>query len=256
MEDRKLFEKVIEFLDQKKSSATSAGRLMLDIGEFFLGSPYVFGTLERREVEHLVINLREFDCFTFVENAIALAKLIEAGEKSFEAFRGMLRRLRYRQGRLQGYSSRLHYFSDWIYDNQKKGILKNVTPELGGEPFIKPLNFMTSHSDLYPPLKHQGIFREMKTVERRISRRPLFFIPKGKLRLIEDRIHDGDLIAITTDLQGLDVKHVGLAVKLKNRIHFLHASSKEGKVVLSKETLYRYLMGSRVHSGIMVIRVR
>ncbi len=95
----------------------------------------------------------------------------------------------------------------------------------------------------------------MKTVERRISRRPLFFIPKRKLRPLEGRIRDGDFIAITTDLQGLDVKHVGLAVKLKNRIHFLHASSKEGKVVLSKETLYSYLMGGGTRSGIMVARM-
>ncbi len=255
MEDRKFFDTVIEFLDYKKSSATSAGRLMLDIGEFFLESPYVSGTLERREVEHLVINLREFDCFTFVENAVALAKLMESGERSFEAFRRMLRHIRYRQGRLQGYSSRLHYFSDWIYDNQKKGILKDVTSELGGKPLTKPLNFMTSHSDFYPPLKRPGILREMKPLERRISRRSFFFIPKRRLRTVENRIHDGDLIAITTDLQGLDIKHVGLAVKLKNRIHFLHASSKERKVVLSKETLYRYLIGSRARSGITVARV-
>jgi hypothetical protein len=48
---------------------------------------------------------------------------------------------------------------------------------------------------------------------------------------------------------------VGLAARVKNRIHLLHASRIKGKVVLSKETLYRYLMESRARSEIMVARV-
>ncbi len=156
---------------------------------------------------------------------------------------------------MQGYSSRLHYFSDWIHDNQKKGIVRDVTAEIGGRPFRKTINFMTTHPDLYPPLKDAANLRRMKSVERTISRRSLYFIPKKIVRTLEDRIHDGDLIAITTNTEGLDVQHVGLAVRVKNRIHLLHASSAERKVVLSKQTLYRYLMQSRARSGIMVARV-
>jgi hypothetical protein len=72
---------------------------------------------------------------------------------------------------------------------------------------------------------------------------------------LEEQIRDGDLIAMTTNTEGLDVQHVGFAVRVKNRIHLLHASSKEGKVVLSKKTLYRHLMQSKVRSGIMVARI-
>jgi len=228
---------------------------MLEIGEFFLGKPYVSGTLETKKSEHLIVNLREFDCVTFVENVIALVKLVKSGEKSFDAFRRLLHKIRYRQGRLQGYSSRLHYFSDWIYDNQKKGIVRDVTAEIGGRPFRKEINFMTAHPDLYPPLKNGSNLRRMKSVERTISRRTLFFIPKKGLRRLEDRIRDGDLIAITANREGLDVQHVGLAARVKKRIHLLHASNTEGKVVLSKKTLYRYVMGSTARSGIMVGRV-
>ena len=117
------------------------------------------------------------------------------------------------------------------------------------------MTFMTAHPDLYPPLRDIVNLRGMKSVERTISRRFECFIPKKTLRRLEDRIREGDLIAITTNREGLDVQHVGLAARVNNRIHLLHASSVEGKVVLSPKTLYRYLMESRTRSGVMVARV-
>jgi hypothetical protein len=155
---------------------------------------------------------------------------------------------------LQGYPSRLHYFSDWIHDNHKKGIVRDITIKIGGKSYRKPLTFMTTHPELYPPLNEATHLRRMKSVERNISKRPLSFISKKTLRCLEGQIRDGDLIAITTNAEGLDVQHVGLAVRVKNRVHLLHASSQEGKVVLSKKTLYRHLMQSKVCSGMMVAR--
>lgn len=134
-------------------------------------------------------------------------------------------------------------------------MIRDVTEEMGGRPLRKALTFMTTHSELYPPLKDRVVLRRMKSIERTISRRPLFFIQKNSLRRMEDRVCDGDLIAITTNREGLDVQHVGFAVRVKNRIHLLHASSAEGKVVLSQKTLYRYLMQSRARTGIMVARI-
>ena len=254
-EDQRIFKEVIRFLEEKKISGQFPGKLVLEVGKFFLGAPYMTGTLETRRPERLVINLRKFDCVTFVENVVALARLVKCRERSFKAFRKSLRQIRYRQGRLQGYPSRLHYFSDWIHDNEKKGIVRDVTTEIGGRPLRKAMNFMTANSDLYPPLTSGANLRTMKSIERTISRRSLFFIPKKALRRLEDRIEDGDLIAITTKTEGLDIQHVGLAARVKNRIHLLHASSVEGKVVFFKKTLYRYLMQSRARSGIMVARV-
>jgi hypothetical protein len=254
-QDRRIFKELIMLLDKKKSLAESPEQLVLEIGRFFVGSPYVASPLETKKAEHVVVNLREHDCVTFVENVVALAWLIRSREKSFQAFRRLLQKIRYRQGRLEGYSSRLHYFSDWIHDNQKKGIVRDITVEIGGRPLRKAMTFMTTNPNLYPPLKNVANLRRMKSVERTISRRSLFFIPKKALRRLEDRICNGDLIAITTNTEGLDVQHVGLAARVRNRIHLLHASSIEGKVVVSKPTLYRYLMQSRVRSGIMVARI-
>jgi hypothetical protein len=286
-QDRRIFRKLIKYLDKKKTSGKIPGQLMLEIGKFFLGAPYVAGALEMKGAERLVVNLREFDCVTFVENVVALVCLTKPRwspterrvalikgpcgatsrprdqgcsilfprRRSFEAFRRILQKIRYRNGQLQGYSSRLHYFSDWIHDNQRKGIVRDVTAEIGGRPLRKTMTFMTTHLDLYPPLKKATNLRRIKSVERMVSRRLLFFIPKKALRRLEDRVCDGDLIAITTDQEGLDVQHMGLAARVKNRIHLLHASSIEGKVVLSQKTLYRYLMQSRARSGIMVARI-
>lgn len=254
-QDRRIFEGLTRFLDQKKTSTKHYDEIVLDIGRFFLGAPYGAGTLETKGVERLVVNLKEFDCFTFVENVVALAWQVESKEKSFPAFKKLLQRIRYRRGQLKGYSSRLHYFSDWIHDNQKKGILRDVTAKIGGRPLRKTVNFLTTNSNRYPPLKNAAELHRLKSIERRISKRSLFFIPKKALRFSEDRIHGGDLVAITTNIEGLDVQHVGLAARVKERLHMIHASSTEGKVVLSKRTLYRYLMQSKARSGILVARV-
>jgi hypothetical protein len=254
-QDRKIFKKLTRYLSRQKSSPISPGRLILEIGRFFLGAPYAAGTLDTKKPEQLVVNLREYDCVTFVENVVALVWHLKSRQKSFKAFQSLLKRIRYRKGWLKSYPSRLHYFSDWIYDNHKKGIVRDVTAEIGGRSLRKTITFMTAHPELYPPLNNSTNLWIMKSVEKRVSKRSLFFIPKKTFRRLENRISDGDVIAITTNTEGLDVQHVGLAVRVKNRIHLLHASSQEGKVVLSKRTLYRHLMQSKVRSGIIVARV-
>jgi hypothetical protein len=240
---------------KKNAQAEPPDQLILDMGKFFLGTPYAAGTLKTRDSERLIVNLREFDCVTFVESVIALARLVKSRRTSFETFRRTLLKIRYRHGRLQGYPSRLHYFTDWIHDNQKKAIVTDITAEIGGTPLRKTVNFMTRNPGLYLPLRDMENLRRMKAVERRISRRSLFIIPTKFVRRQEDRMQDGDVIAILTKAEGLDAHHVGFAVRMKGRVHLLHASSLEGKVVLSRQTLYRYLMRNKVRSGIMVARV-
>ncbi len=254
-QDRAIFEGVVRLLDKDQSSLSDPDQIILKVGNFFLGTPYRAGTLETKTIERLVVNLREYDCVTFVENVIALARLIRSRQKSFKAFRKFLQEIRYRPGGPRSYCSRLHYFSDWIHVNQKKGILQDVTAEIGGRPFRKTLNFMTTHPDLYPPLKHPFNFRRIKSLEEGISKRYLFSIPKRAVRRCEGQIRDGDLIGITTDRDGLDVQHVGFAVRLKDRIHLLHASRVAGQVILSKNTLYQHLMQGKTRSGITVVRV-
>ncbi len=253
--DIRIFRSLMKTLSGPEILQMSPGGLALEISKFFIGFPYVSGTLETRGAERLVINLRAFDCFTLVENAVALSGLVRSGDRSFPRFGERLRMLRYRGGRLRGYSSRLHYFSEWIYDNARKGFIRDVTAGIGGKPLRKTINFMTENPGAYPALGNPACARRMKAVERVISRRPLFVLPKARLKRVEDRIEEGDVIAIATDTEGLDIRHCGLAARVRGRIHLLHASSALGKVVLSRETLYGYVMGSRRRSGIVVARI-
>ncbi len=254
-QDRRIFNELIRRCDRGLISVEPPDQLVIGIGKFFLGTPYLAGSLETNSIEKLTVNLRGYDCVTFVENVVALTQLMRSGQKSFNSFRKFLQTIRYRGGRLQGFPSRLHYFSDWIYDGQKKGILKDITAEVGGRPFRKIIHFMTAHRDLYASLKDPVNFRTMKSLEKEISKRSLYFVPKKAVRFCETQFRDGDLIAIVTNKEGLDVEHVGIAVKVKNRMHLLHASSVLGKVVLSENTLYRFMMQSKTRSGVILARL-
>jgi hypothetical protein len=220
-----------------------------------MGIPYAPYILETAEPEKLVINLREMDCVTFVENALVLAMLIKNGKLTFDDYAFLLQTVRYRKGAVSEYVSRLHYFSDWIFDNQRKGLLANVTRSLGGRTLSKKLHFMTTYREQYPALGSEDIFRKIRAVEKNISRRLLYYIPKSRLPHIEKKIIDGDLIAITTNIEGLDIAHVGFAICLKGKVHLLNASKVKGKVTISDEPLQCYLASHKTYSGIMVARI-
>ena len=253
-EDRKICESLLRTAHHRSEAAKSVNELMIEAGKYFLGTPYASNVLEREGPEKLVINLRQMDCFTLVENVLALARLIKSGKSDFGDYADALAVIRYRQGRLEGYPSRLHYFSDWIFDNQRKGIVKDMTKATGGQPYLKKIDFMTRYADRYPALQDRNIYRQMAAVERRMRRRVIYYIPKQSVRNMESRIADGDLIAVTAAEEGLDVTHVGLAIHAKKKLHLLHASSAARKVVISKETLDRYLAGNKSRTGIMVAR--
>ncbi|MGA2331824.1 MAG: N-acetylmuramoyl-L-alanine amidase-like domain-containing protein [Syntrophales bacterium] len=253
-EDHAIYDDIVCAFRNGGERTRARGELMLAVGKYFLGFPYASHTLEREGRETLVINLREFDCFTFVENVVALSGLISEGKPHFRSYAAQLKKIRYRNGILKGYSSRLHYFSDWLYDNERKGIVADITGRSGGKPFRKNFNFMTRHREEYPALSMEKSYREMIAVEKRLSRRLLHHLPKTPLGKSRDAVENGDLIAVTTDIEGLDVIHVGLAVRLRSRIHLLHASEVEKRVVISDLTLHQYLSRRKIMTGIVIGR--
>jgi hypothetical protein len=252
--DRKIVESHLKRAGERGWSERPSGELVVEVGGLFLGTPYAAGTLDRKRPEELIVNLRAFDCVTFVENAIVLAGLIRTGKTDFGDYAAALEKIRYRGGRRNGYPSRLHYFSDWLYDNGRRGIVREITRELGGTPFRKGLHALTDRRQEIPPLRDAAAFRRMRRVEAACSRRTLHQIPKSGLRDFR-RIENGDIVAIATDTDGIDVSHAGIAVRGTRGLHLLHASSVSGEVVLSSETLYRYLISCRSRTGILVGRV-
>ncbi len=247
-----LQEKFDKFLKDKH---ILMGELVYRIGTDFIGTPYIANTLDKTKEENLVVNLRELDCTTFVENCIAIARTIKSGEATFDRFVKELENLRYRNGKLNGYTSRLHYIAEWMIDNGAKGIVKDVSGPVGGGPYKLNLNFMSTHPDSYPQLLGQPkLIEEINQIEIRVSAKPFFYIPKEKIASCEKQILDGDVVAFVTKIPGMDVSHVGLLFKREGRVFLLHAPLSGGKVLTTKVPLAEYLKDSKSTTGIFVIR--
>jgi hypothetical protein len=232
----------------------SFGDLVIEIGRCFLHAPYKVRTLETGGKEKLVVNFTQFDCFTFLETVLALAKCTSKGKISQREFRKELQFIRYRRGIIAGYSSRLHYFTDWLRDNEQKKIVGDISKRLGGEPRRKKVNYMTTHRTSYPALKSKNEFNKMLIVEKNISRRNFYAIGKDKVDQQKGKIKNGDIVAFVTDEEGLDVAHVGFAYWQGRNLHLLHTSSREGGVVISKKTLVAYLKQNKKFTSIIVTR--
>jgi hypothetical protein len=240
----------------------NAAETAVQTASTLLGKPYVYHTLEGNQTEQLVVNLREFDCTTFIETTLALALADQELPTKYSpsqlepAFRRYLTRIRYRNGTIDGYASRLHYLSDWLRDNERKGILQDVTREIGGIPVQKDVYYMTAAVHKYPPLADPAVYKQMAQVQTDISQQPFYFIPKKNFKALESKFREGDIIMLTAARPGLDMRHVGYATWRNGRLHLLHASSDHKKVVLTHQPLSEYLMANKRLSGVRVARIK
>lgn len=229
----------------------------------FLGVPYVAHTLELNDKEQLVVNTRELDCTTLVETVTALTLCAQQGKKTWNDYLTTLKTLRYRQGKLDGYTSRLHYFSDWIRDKQSMKIIKEI--QSPNPPFTAVqrvnVNYMSTHPTAYKALKAQPeLVPVIRQQEQSLNTVKARYIPKSALRrstkALRQAVHDGDIIAITCNKKGLDIAHLGFAVWKKDGLHLLNASMIHKKVVEEPMTFYQYLQKHPSHTGIRVLRIK
>jgi len=232
----------------------------LYFARLFLNRPYVAHTLEVNDKEQLVVNTRQLDCTTLVENVVALTRCARGGKTSFDAFRKNLLKLRYRQGRLTDYTSRLHYFSDWINDKTTMGIVKEVQQPatvFTAEQTLS-INYMSTHAKAYKALAAQPqLVPIIARQEHDLTGRKYRYIPKNEVidsPALRKAIHNGDIIAITCSKPGLDIAHLGFAVWRKDGLHLLNASQIHKKVVEEPMTLGNYLKKHTTHTGIRVVR--
>lgn len=242
----------------KSLSQKTINEVVVEIGKSFLETEYVAHTLEKEGNEQLVINLTGLDCTTFLENTLTLSRCIKKNKTSFEDYQNELTFVRYRDGKIDKYPSRLHYFSDWIYNNQQKGIIKDITEEIGGKPIKFKLNFMSENPRYYKQLKENPEFIAIiRKQEEEVNSRQYYFIPEKEIEKFEDNIQTGDLIALTTPEKGLDIGHVGIAIKMANgRIHFLHAPLVGSKVQITETPLSDYVIKNKKRNGLIVLRVQ
>lgn len=241
----------------KADLKSDADRIMF-FARSMIGIPYCGGTLDVNENESLVVRTDSVDCTTYVETVLAmfLASKIEHG--GYDDFKKALTKIRYRDGVIKGYSSRLHYFSDWVADNEKKGILYDVTSRSNHSQRQFSINYMTKHPLLYRHLNGDSLsVSEMLRIEEKWRNYDMPYIPKDYLKTYNNiDISNGDILALTTNIDGLDVLHLGFAIWVDGNIHLLHASSLYGRVVIDRMSLYEYMKDREKHTGVRVIRVK
>ncbi len=262
-EDKQVFKSYLSYIGPYVGSSSGVHegaslKLLLEkTALFFQATPYVAHTLEVTDDERLVVNLRELDCVTFLETVIALTNTVRSGKHDFDAFTRQLERVRYRNGNRDGYSSRLHYISDWLYDHEQNGLLQNISCELGGTREGKKIYFMTSHRDAYRQLKNNDtLLEEMRVVEESMGVRGGFcYLPKDKVQAVAANIPHMAILAFTTRVEGLDTSHVGFTFWRDDSLTFIHASSSRGEVVVDQKSLADYCAAQPSCTGIIVARV-
>ncbi|MCL6099959.1 MAG: DUF1460 domain-containing protein [Bacteroidetes bacterium] len=241
---------------EKKLFKLPINGVIIAIAKSFIGTDYTPNTLEKGDKENLVIHLTGLDCYTFLESSFVLSRCIKEEKTSFQDYENELTKIRYRNGKIDEYPSRLHYFSDWIYDMNKRDIGKDITKEIGGVPYKKKIDFMSTHVDSYRQLKDNPKFvDEIAAMEKQISSRKYYYVPQEKIESVEKKIESGDIIGITTNIDGLDIAHTGIAIRMDDgRIHLLHAPNVGYKVQITEKPLADYIKGNKKQTGIMVLQ--
>ena len=261
-EDWAVFESTVRWALDARLDTLSIGEVMAEIGRSFVGTPYVPRTLEVEGPERLIINFQGLDCVTFVENVFTLARFVKSdmvGQLADRAgiegeYERGLRALRYRNNRIDGYPSRLHYFSDWIGDNELKRLLLDITQELGGIEDLSPIYFMSTHADAYRQLSDPANVEAIRVTEARLTASGRYVIPQSEIAAVAHRILNGDIIAVTSTVDGLDVAHTGLALWVDGTLRLLHAPLVGDAVQISAVSLAERIQRIDGQNGIIVAR--
>ena len=233
-QDVQLFNTVMNEANNASLPDSAIGSIVIHVGKQMLNTPYVGGIPDKPETETLVVDLSRLDCVTYLESVVAFSMTIKKSNTQFEDFCRDLKFIRYRDGVMNGYASRLHYFTEWIYNNEQKGILEDITADIGGKPFVKIIHLMTTNRKNYPHLNDCISLNAVKQTEETLSSIQKFYLPKEDLLRAAHKINDGDLIAITAAIDGLDVAHVGIAVNVNSELRLMHASSLNKNLTLRR----------------------
>lgn len=253
-EEKEKFQSITEWAIAQRLHEQPMADIIQAISHRFMGTPYKAGLLDESPEETLVVTLQAFDCVLFVETVLAIARTVAQQDYSYPTFVNHLRDQRYQNGQIDGYCSRLHYFSAWIHDNEKRGTVKNMTQALGGIPLTKPLNFMSTHRHRYPQLvNNQANYQCILEMEDQLNAVPFNYIPTEQIHHSYDQLQSGDIIGIATIIAGLDVTHTGFIDRQPDgRIRLIHASP-AGEVTISQD-LQQYVGKIKHAIGILVVR--
>ncbi len=257
------FDRLVQQARTNHWPSLPVGERTAAVGRALVGTRYKSYTLEIDDrIEAPSANFYGMDCWTFFEISLAFARMLDEPESQWtpQTFLHYIEQDRYRAGECDGsYLSRLHYLEDWLYDNQRRGLVSDLTRQLGGVESRHAAHEMTLGWRHYRYLRaNPGLLDPLGRMEARVSARPLYQIPKSRVARIEPQLKSGDIIGIVSrDRPGLySTSHVGLACRTSDGVlHFMHASSPHnyGKVVVDAR-LSSYLARYRSDTGILVAR--
>ena len=239
------------------SNISCSNELMVYYAKQLLDIPYIAHTLEG-DTEMLTINIDELDCTTYVETVYALARTTLSQRTTWRDFANNLESVRYRNGEMTDYASRLHYISDWIMNNSARGNVKEITTEFGGCKYIiKTIDFMSKHREYYPAMADSTIYEKIRNYEIGYRSHRFPYIKKELLytKNIINEFESGDIIAMVTKTEGLDISHLGLVLKENNKLYFINASMGGKKVQIEKSQFADYMKNNRNCIGVRVFRI-
>ncbi len=212
-------------LDEAAKQPTLASRIDA-ISARLIGSPYDTNPLGGGpdSTESLRISLEGFDCVTYMETVLALARA-----RNVEEFVEAVRAMRYERGIIEWFH-RNHYMIDWAEKNEKRGLIKNIT---AGPEAVKKSRKLTVV---------KGLPEKSAAFE---------CIPKRRINRISNGIETGDMILFVSAKKNLDVFHTGFIVKRDGELFLRHATRSKGEVVEQK--LSEFLKNNRM-SGMILLR--
>jgi hypothetical protein len=254
---RARFNAMMNYARQSNLAERPTGEIVQALGTQLLGRPYLIKpldqTVDQTPAEQLVCRLDGFDCFTFDEAMLAMARAVKSGNRSYDDYKRFTRQLRYRDGEI-GYCNRMHYYTEFIKQAEERGVLRNVTQDLGGKRLNTTYAFMGENRSEYPQLKSDSLYQCIQNVEERLNRTMTnYYIPQDSIRAVYDRLKAGDLIATATDIEGLDVTHTGLVYKGESDTTGLLHASTSGGVKISPD-LQEYVKSIDSQIGVIVAR--
>lgn len=255
------FEALVKRAEKENWRALPLGDRTIAVGLALVGTPYVNYTLEIDDhIEAPSVNLNGLDCWTFYESSLAFARMLRAYDPPYtpQKMLSMIEIERYRGGKSNGvYTTRLHHLEDLYQDNQKRGLMDDMTRQLGGVRIYRNVREMQVAWKSYRYLRNNPSLRpEMARIENRITAMPVFHVPKSRVAAIEPQLRNGDVISITSTGDGGYTQHVGLIYKDRGGVaRFVHASSKKGvRAVTIDSRISGYLAASSGRAGILVGR--
>lgn len=254
-EGNNLFDILINKAEKHNWYKYNFNELIITVAKNFIGIPYISGTLDNENFETCVINLNGLDCVTFFENSLALARIIKKRKFTYQDFLDEVEFTRYRDGKLDGYTSRLHYTSEWIINNIKKNVVIDKTELIGGQEFHPNVFFMSKYPEKYKQLKNNpDLVVKIKKIEDEINVKTLYYLPTNEILNNDELIESGDILALVTTISGLDYSHTGIAYRDENNdLRFFHASSLK-KEVLIDINLSNYMLNKKKDIGITVLK--